>query len=311
MRWKYLVLLAGCATQDLDPGADPDLAEWQGSVTACASGTWCLESSPAPSNTLLHGVWAASATDVFAVGDTGIILRRADDTWTTMASGSTTNLLAVWGSSSSDVWAGGVSGKLLHFDGTAWSAVGGVTIDVNAIWGTSANDVWVVGQGTAVHWNGSSFSANSLGIGGSLLSVSGASSSDVWATGENANVRHLTGGTWTSMSTGVSSTMFAVLAVGSSDVWVSTSVSGKETVHWDGSRWTAIAAGKAVFNSMSALASSDIWGVGLIRRVSHWNGTAWAIEQPIGTSGTLWGVTTVPGHAWIVGDGNLIAHRTF
>jgi len=309
MRWVYLVLLAGCVTQEPDPGGDPQTGEWQGMVTACSSGTWCVETAPVSSGTLIHGVWAVSAEDVFAVGDSGIILRRTNDTWTTMTSGITANLIAVWGSSSSDVWAGGIAGKLLHFNGTAWSAVSGVTTDVNAIWGSSASDVWFVGQGTAVHWNGSAFSAMS-GLGGTLLAVAGTGPSDVWITGESSNVRHFNGTSWTTALTGVSPSMFTVHAVGANDVWVSNSVSGKETVHWNGSKWTAVSAGKAVFNSMSSLDADDIWGVGPLHRTGHWDGSAWTVEQPLGTTGTLWGVTTVPGHAWFVGDGGLIAHRS-
>lgn len=309
MRWAYLALLVGCVTQDAASGGDPNLAESQAEVTVCPAGTWCVETSPAASSTQLHAVWAASADVVFAVGDAGVILRRTNDSWTAMASGTRMNLRAIWGVSSSDVWVGGAAGTVLHFDGTAWSPVAGLTTDVNAIWAAGARDIWFVGQGTVAHWDGTGFSTTSLGVGGSLLAVSGTGPGDVWVTGESANVRHFTGA-WSTQTTGIGATMFAVLAISSNDVWVSASGSGREAAHWNGTKWTVVSTSRGVFNFMSALDSNDIWGVGLVRRIGHWDGTAWTVEQPLGTVGSLWGVTTVPGHAWLVGDDNLIAHRS-
>lgn len=308
MRWIAFVLLAGCLNQDPREENDQALTEWQGQVTACPAGTWCLETSPAPSTTLLHAVWAINPNDVFAVGDSGTILRRTNDVWSAMPSGTTNNLLAVWGTSSSDVWASGAMRTLLHFDGTQWSPVDGATTDLNAIWGSSASDVWFVGQGSVLHSSGGSPSGV-MSFGGTLLSVFGTSPSDVWVTGERVGVHHFDGSAWSSPSTGLGSSLLSVLAIAPGDVWVSAVVQGKETAHWDGARWTIVAS-RAFFNGMSAVGPSDVWGVGLNRKIGHWNGTAWTVEQPFGTSGTLWSVTTVPGHAWLVGDNNLIAHRS-
>lgn len=299
-----LLLLVGCATE----GVDPNESESVAAVTACPTGTWCVETSPASSTTLLHAVWAITAEDVFAVGDSGTILRRNNDAWSLMTSGTTGNLRAVWGSSSSDVWAGGPSGLLLHYDGTAWSAVSGATADIDSIWGSGASDVWFAGQGTVLHWNGTGFSSSSFG--GVLLSVSGSGPSDVWAIGENTSVHHWNGSSWASLNAGIGSTLLSVLTVAANDTWVAGITPPKETSHWNGSKWTIYTTGGALFNGMSALASNDIWGVGG-SKVSHWNGTAWSTpEQPFG-SASLWSVTTRPGNAWVVGSNALIAHRSF
>jgi hypothetical protein len=61
---------------------------------------------------------------------------------------------------------------------------------------------------------------------------------------------------------------------------------------------------------MSALAADDIWGAGG-NDVGHWNGTAWVSEQAFGSSAAMWSITTTAGHAWLVGSGALIGHRTF
>lgn len=309
MKYLCLVLLTGCVTANLDAGADPEESEV---VAAVSCPTWCQETSP--TTVKLHGVWAASASDVFAVGDGGTILRRVSGTWTQMTSPTTHDLLGVSGLSSSDVWASGVAvsgvGTVLHFNGTSWSLVSGTTTDLESVWPASSTDVWFTGAGVVMRWNGSSFST-AASFSGPLLSISGTTSSDVWVTGETTNVHHWNGSTWTTLTPGVGTTSFlSVLAVAASDDWVSDFNPGKETAHWNGSGWTIFKASTGGWNSMSALSSTDIWGAGG-SHVGHWNGTAWSSETPPGTSPVLWSVTTRPGNAWVVGASGLIGYRTF
>ena len=84
-------------------------------------------------------------------------------------------------------------------------------------------------------------------------------------------------------------------------------------MHWNGTKWSPLRTGIPIattFQSLSALSPTDIWAAGGAR-VGHWNGSAWTVESPLGTSGIqLFSVTTVPGHAWIVGDTGVIAHRS-
>ena len=64
---------------------------------------------------------AVNTGDVFAVGDGGTILRRQNNAWTKMTSGTTSNLRGVWGASGSDMWAVGEAGTVLHWNGTTWA----------------------------------------------------------------------------------------------------------------------------------------------------------------------------------------------
>jgi hypothetical protein len=309
MKCLCLALLAGCAVTE--PGG-PALAEseWVAAITACPTGQWCVESPPSiAASALLHAVWAASAEDVFAVGNNGTILRRNNDAWTAMTSGTSANLRGVWGTSSSDVWAGGVGGALVHFDGTEWSPVSGATTDIDSVWASSPSDAWFVGSGTVLHWTGTQFTRQ--GFGGILLSVSGNGPNDVWVTGESTNVHRWNGSVWSPLNAGVgTSSLMTVLAVAVNDVWISDFMPGKETSHWNGTKWTPFRASSTDFNGMSALASNDIWGV-YSNKVGHWDGTSWTVTQPFGASASMWSVTTRPGNAWVVGDSGLIAHRSF
>ena len=71
----------------------------------------------------LYALWGSGATDVFAAGSRGTVLRYDGKRWTPMTSGTTRALGALWGSGSSDVYATGQSAPLLHYDGKRWVVV--------------------------------------------------------------------------------------------------------------------------------------------------------------------------------------------
>ena len=101
-----------------------------------------------PQGGSLHGVWGSGPNDVWAVGDAGI-LHWDGSAWTAVSSGTTAYLEGVWGSGANDVWAVGDVGTILHWDGSAWtSASSGTTFALFGVWGSGANDVWAVGDGT-------------------------------------------------------------------------------------------------------------------------------------------------------------------
>ena len=98
----------------------------------------------------LSGVWGASPSDVFAVGETakytGTVLHYDGTSWTTMAS-TPELLIGVWGASPSDVFAVGViqdgnaSGpEIAHYDGTFWTEMTSPNYHLYAVWGTSPAD---------------------------------------------------------------------------------------------------------------------------------------------------------------------------
>jgi hypothetical protein len=60
--------------------------------------------------------------------------------------------MAVWGSSGGDVFA--VGGTILHWNGSAWSAVtSGTSTYLYGVWGSSGSDVFTVGgSGLILHY---------------------------------------------------------------------------------------------------------------------------------------------------------------
>jgi hypothetical protein len=148
-----------------------------------ASGTWAPQSSG--TQTTLEGVWAADATDVWAVGQLGLILRYDGAVWVPQVTPTSSWLRAVWGTSPTNVWAVG-SGTILHYDGTAWT---NQTVPVSTtlvdIWGTDSSHIWAVGSsGVVLFYDGSSWSVQSTSAGqAGLNAVNGADAGEAWIVG--------------------------------------------------------------------------------------------------------------------------------
>ncbi len=150
----------------------------------------------------LWWVWGApgiGATDVWFVGEHGLVLRWDGATLTTIPSPApNATLYGVWGSSSTDVWiVGGTPGAgvapdndvVLHWDGTQLTR--DLTIAMKGaalfkVWGASADDVWVVGElGVIEHHHGgawSDYTSASL-TQGTLFTVAGCGAGEVYAVG--------------------------------------------------------------------------------------------------------------------------------
>ncbi len=303
-----MLAITACGSSK-NPGVDPDGSIGDGSPIGdappdpCDPGVWCTEASPVP-NVLLHAVWAANLDDVFVVGDNGTILNRRDNVWTAMSVPTTEDLRGIWGLSPTDIWAVGTGGALLHYDGQAWTPQGAFTSDMHAVWAAATDDVWITGFHVAIHWNGSSFESTALP--GEVLAVSGSGPSDVWATGESAKVNHFTTSWMTGIDAGGGATYFAVLAL-PGEAWVASFAPGSETFHFTGS-WTPHGTSGAVLQSFHGISSGDIWAAGGTK-VSHWNGSAWATEQPAGNTVALFGIGGIGSSFWVVGSDSLILHR--
>jgi hypothetical protein len=164
-----LVLAAACGGNAATPdGAIGDDGPGGGDGPPVCQ-TWCSESAPV-AGTLLHGVYAPTPDDVFAVGDAGTILHRHAGAWTQMTSNVTANLRGIGGTGASDVWAVGVDGTLVHYDGAAWTPVTGVTTtDLEAVYAASPTDVWIAGIQELEHLAGTTWT--SVPIAGAQLAI--------------------------------------------------------------------------------------------------------------------------------------------
>lgn len=288
-------------------GPDADVPPDGPPIASCPAGTYCVETAPIPATTLLYAVHAVDASDVFAVGDGGTIIRRHAGAWAAMPSGTTQDLRGVWAISSTNVWAVGAAGTVLHYQGAAWAAVGGVTTgDLNGVWASGDSDVWAVSPGEIHHWNGAAWTTTPTT--GTLFAVTGTGPSDVWISGENAKAKHFDGTAWTTVDPGIGLDVYTIKAVTSTRVWAAGLTTGKETASYTGASWVSHGTSGTVFQALHAFGADDVWGAGGTK-VGHWNGTTWASEAPNGNTHSLWGISGAGGELFIVGSGATILHR--
>jgi hypothetical protein len=259
---------------------------------------------PNDTQSVLHSVSAASATDVWAVGSSHngyypgrTLIQHWDGTeWSIVPSPSpdtqVNELRGVAALAANDVWAVGyhlgaqtqspVETLILHWDGVSWSQVPspnvfGVANQLFGMAAISTNDIWAVGYAggapLSMHWNGSAWNIVPMQVGDglsteTLAAVSGAASNDVWAVGKGQGI--------------FTNQKFATIR------------------HWDGARWTekvcrassssnppeGYEGGRpdAYFTGVAAAATNDVWAVGVRGSgpmILHWDGSAWtAVTHP-------------------------------
>jgi len=99
-------------------------------------------------------VWGSSPNNVFAIGHPHI---HYDGTsWEIIEGIPAGRYYGVWGSGESDVFFVGNEGLISHFDGEQWSEMNTTTNErLWEVWGSSSTDVYAIGgEETILHYNG-------------------------------------------------------------------------------------------------------------------------------------------------------------
>ena len=268
-----------------------------------------------PTTASLTGVWGSSATDVWATGANGTLLRWNGSVWSSVASGTTANLYAVWGSSPNDVWVVG-SGTVLHKNGAAWGSSSlGANVTLMGLWGSGANDVWAVGFELAglipasrlFRWTGTAWSRVDVPDVGLLSGVWGSSSTDVWAVSEQGSIVRWNGTTWSTVASPSTNDLLGIGGSSGANVWA---VGAAGTaLRWNGSAWVlARSSTSETLNAVWSSAAADVWAVGDTGVIGRLTANSWTFE----TSNTrqnlygIWGSSA--GDAWAVGGAGTILH---
>lgn len=228
----------------------------------------------------LNAIWGSSASDIWAVGAAGRIVRYDGSTWSNYPSGTTETLRAIWGSSATDVWIGGESGVLLRHDGKVLTkATSGTTGTINGLWGLSASEIWAATDDKVMHYNGSAWlpqSTSSM----EAYCVWGLSSSVAWA-GSNGTLLSFNGTAWTAFSPAPAKTnewIFGVWGAADDDVWAVSDWGG--IFHYNGTTWAeAQTLNDLPLNGIWGRSASDIWACGAEGRVMHYDGKQWQVSS--------------------------------
>lgn len=135
------------ATEAWAVGGDAFDSATDGIVVHYAAGTWAQVDLPALDRPMpaLFKVWGASASDLHAVGDNGVIVHFDGTDWTQVESGSTEDLISLWGTGPTEIVAvgGRTSGVMSRYDGTRWTTT---TLPRTP----ALNGVWMGAEGDAV-----------------------------------------------------------------------------------------------------------------------------------------------------------------
>jgi hypothetical protein len=245
----------------------------------CGSGGFCWQ-NPLPEGNVLRGSFMLSPTNAWAVGGAGTLLHYDGTAWTEVPSGTTADLYGVWASSATDVYAVG-NGVIVHDNGSGFAAVtpAPTTNILYGVWGSGPNDIFAVGAaGTILHYKGTTWDPNdgkSCVFPYDLYGVSGANASDVWTVGAYQYAYHYNGSAWGSSYTGSGSNYLygvyedpasgTVWAVGDSGLIVKyTSASAS---------WQSVGSAFDNLRAVWASSATDVWTVGLQGTVEHDKGT--------------------------------------
>jgi len=130
---------------------------------------------------------------------------------------------ALWGSGPSDVFAVGDMGMIAHYDGTAWSPMVSPLNDaeLDDVWGTAPDNVFAVGQqGTILHYNGTMWRLMTSGTAENLVSIRGAGPTDIFIAGVNNLILHYDGVSWSPVAPSVFGDFRGVAASATSYLFV-------------------------------------------------------------------------------------------
>jgi len=293
---------------DMTMPADMATSPSRGKV--CPDPHWCWE-SPLPQPNTLNGVWAASPTEFWAVGERGTVLRYSGTTWEAIPIATTGTLYAVWGRSSSSLWVVGAGGTIFYWDGTRFTAqTSGVTGALRAIFGDSSTVRIAGDSGAMLKWTGTSWTPEPTGTTSTITSIWGAAANDVWAGTLNSTLCHFGGTAWTCGAEPGFSYTWSIWGSSKNDVWAVGPAS--QALHWNGTTWGSVAhSASSTAASVFGTAANDVWMVGSKGSIERWDGTAWKTGFGSGSNNLL-GVTGAgPNNLMAVGiEGLVMQNKT-
>jgi hypothetical protein len=312
------------------------------SILHATSGTFTLAAAPPIT---ARSIWGSSPTDVFVVGDGGVILHWDGAAWTQMKVAFSTRLLAVSGSSATEVIAVGDGGTIERYTGAAWAVLPQISPAITrlrSVWAASPTEAFAAGNmssSTIFHLQSGVWTPETIpAIGSALVSVWGRSPTDVYAIGQLAAAHRTTTTSWTDVSSSNIAAAVATWGDASSIYAV-----GNRVAKYDGATWTDATtllldlsgawvdptgtlwvagnsglgrlAGNAVAFDVTDARFSAIWGADAanvfavgVGEIRHYDGSAWT-KMTVPTTATLTGVWgRASDDVFAVGVGNTVLH---
>jgi hypothetical protein len=131
-------------------GSNRRFAVW----TLTPGGAWQAESINALGDLKgsLRGVWVLSPTEIVAVGDEGLVLRKSASGWRDLEADTAADLTAVRAFSSGRFYVTQSDGRVRRFARGDWSDLfrNDAGVRFNDLTGTAEDDLWAVGNGGVI-----------------------------------------------------------------------------------------------------------------------------------------------------------------
>jgi hypothetical protein len=244
-------------------------------------------------------VWGSDDANVFAVGDSGMILHydgNSAGTFSEMTSPTTARLTGVWGNSADDVFAVGDGGVILHYDGDTWSEMTVPTTNVlHAVWSASADLAFAVGEkegsGVILRYDGSQWIEEKTVSAHHFDAIGGNGSDNVVAVGAQGAMYQFDGTSWVELSSPTEAELTAVWVGASDEIVVATFV-GEIWHSADGVTWSLRETSSSVrVNDLAGSDANDLYAAG--DGIWHYDGSTWEpVRSQTGTITAVWVLST-------------------
>ncbi|MEI6128142.1 MAG: PKD domain-containing protein [Pseudomonadota bacterium] len=225
--WKTISTLANFTTdlQAVHGTSDKHVVAVgaQGTIIQYDGTAWTNKVSQTTYN--LRGVWCASASNLFAVGENGVIVNcNASECAPMSYFTEYTTLNSVWGTTATNVYAVGAGGKILHYDGSSWTAMESNTTEtLYSIWGSSAKDIYAAGvKGIIQHYNGTVWTnipAISRDYYAACGTPSGITPFKLYVAGKDGKIAYYSSG-WRDMISGTTNTLQGIWISPANDAFI-------------------------------------------------------------------------------------------
>lgn len=256
----------------------------------------------------INDIVILSATDAWAVADSGKILRYDGTNWVENTDLGNSNIETIHAVSASDIWAAGASGKFYHYNGVAWSEAqdaGGMTwFGIHMV---GASEGWAVGnQGKVYSYNGTTWSQDTDTGNHTWRAVYFNSSSDGWMVRNAGKIFQYNGTSW-SEHTDTGGELWRDIKFSSASVGFTVGNTG-EIAHYNGSTWDSTISSPVTTNllALDVVSASNVYAAGVQGKILNYNGTSWSENADTGGEGWQGIGFSSASHGFVVGNGGEI-----
>lgn len=206
--------------------------------------------------------------------------------------------------SETDMWLVGDNGLILHYDGTEWTNMdGGTSEALNEVFFVDATHGYIVGDnGSFLSYDGSVWTSMDAGTTKNLRGVAFIDADNGFAVGDDGIIIKYTMATF-SVDSAVIDTIkvtedyYGIDVIDANNYWACGT--GKIVINYNGTDWTGYEAGTKDHYGIWFNSANDGWLASKSGRINHYDGTDWVEYET--TSKHLYGISSNGATSYAVG----------